>query len=67
MFTEDPPKLYKIEFSLELAKWFLNGRLVKMMIFFEISIEKEQIAVTKITKSRGNLLDILLGFGPQAL
>jgi hypothetical protein len=33
MFEEDPPKLYKIEFALELVKWFLNNTLVKMMIF----------------------------------
>jgi hypothetical protein len=30
-----------------LVKWFLNGSLVKMMIFSEIYIEKEQIAVQK--------------------
>jgi hypothetical protein len=30
---EDPLKLYKIEIALGLVKWFLNGRLVKMMIF----------------------------------
>jgi hypothetical protein len=46
MVKEDPPKLYKIEFSTILVEWFLNGRLVNM-IFFVIYIEKEQIAVQK--------------------
>jgi hypothetical protein len=30
---EDPLKLYKIEFALELVKLFLNGMLVKLMYF----------------------------------
>jgi hypothetical protein len=33
LYKEDSLKLYKIEFALELVKLFLNGRLVKMMIF----------------------------------
>ena len=45
----DPPKLYKIEFATELVEWFLNGRLVKMMFFSKIYIEKE-----KRTKSAKN-------------
>jgi hypothetical protein len=43
MRKEDPPKLYKIEFATELIKWCLNGRLVNMMFFPKIYIEKEQI------------------------
>jgi hypothetical protein len=46
MCKEDPLKLYKIEFALELIKWVLNGRLVKLM-FFPKFIEKEQIAGAK--------------------
>jgi hypothetical protein len=44
MCKEDPLKLYKIEFALELVKWLLNGRLVKLMLFSEIYIQKKQIA-----------------------
>jgi hypothetical protein len=41
MWKEDPLKLYKIEFATELINWFLNGRLVNMMLLPEIYIEKE--------------------------
>jgi phosphorylcholine metabolism protein LicD len=47
MCKEDPLKLYKIEFATVLIKWFLNGRLVKMIFFSEIYIEKEQTAGAK--------------------
>jgi hypothetical protein len=47
MCKENPLKLYTIEFALELVKWFLIGRLVKLMFFSEIYIEKEQIACAK--------------------
>jgi hypothetical protein len=40
-FKEDPPKLYKIEFSLELVKWFLNGKLLKLM-FFPLKFKKKK-------------------------
>jgi hypothetical protein len=43
MCKENPLKLYKFKFVTELIKWFLNGRLVNMMFFPEIYIEKEQI------------------------
>jgi hypothetical protein len=46
MFKEDPPKLYQIECSTILVKWFFNGRLVNMVVFFPvIYIAKAQIAV----------------------
>jgi phosphorylcholine metabolism protein LicD len=63
MCKENTLKLYKIKFATELNKWFLNGRLVNMMFFSEIYIEKEQIAGAKKTKPRGNILDILHGLG----
>jgi hypothetical protein len=44
MCKEDPLKLYKNQFALELVKWLLNGRLVKLMFFSEIYIQKKQIA-----------------------
>jgi hypothetical protein len=44
MCKEDPLKLYKIEFALEFVKWLLNSRLVKLMFFSEIYIQKKQIA-----------------------
>jgi hypothetical protein len=34
MSKEDPLKLYKIEYASELVKWFVNGKLVKLMVFF---------------------------------
>ena len=40
MCKEDPLKLYKIEFALELVKWLLKGRRVKLMLFSEIYIQK---------------------------
>jgi hypothetical protein len=61
MFKEDRPKLYKIEFALELVKWFLNNTLVKMMIFPKFIKKKNKSRCIKMTKPRGNLLDILLG------
>jgi hypothetical protein len=61
MCKEDPLKFYKIEFALELVKWFLNGRLVNLMFFSpKIYIEKEQIACAKndqaMRKCPGNVL-----------
>jgi hypothetical protein len=47
MSKEDPLKLYKIEIALELVKLFWNGRLVKLMFFPEIYVEKEQFAGAK--------------------
>jgi hypothetical protein len=59
MCKEDPLKLYKIKFATELIKWYLNGRLVNMMFFPEIYIEKEQKAVAKtdqaMRKSPGHI------------
>jgi hypothetical protein len=63
MCKEDFLKLYKIEFATELIKWFLNGRLVKMMFFPKFSKRKSKSPVQKMTKPRGNILDILLGLG----
>ena len=59
MWKEDPLKLYKIKFAMELINWFLNGRLVNMMFCPEIYIEKEQIAGAKndqaMRKSPGHI------------
>src|SRR6056300_938251 len=59
MCKENPLKLYKIKFATELIKWFLNGRLVNVMFFPEIYIEKEQIAGAKndqaMRKSPGHI------------
>jgi hypothetical protein len=44
---EDPLNLYKIKFATELINWFLNGRLVEIMFFPEMYIDKEQIAGAK--------------------
>jgi hypothetical protein len=41
---EDSFKLYNIEFAFKLVKWLLNGRLVKLMLFSEIYIQKKHIA-----------------------
>jgi hypothetical protein len=62
---EDPPKLYKIEFSMNCVSRFLNGRFEKMMFYSE----KLYTLYTEITNRRiktklcGNLLDIFLGLG----
>ena len=59
MWKEDPQKLYKIKFAMELINWFLNGRLVNRMFCPEIYIEKEQIAGAKndqaMRKSPGHI------------
>jgi hypothetical protein len=47
MCKENPLKLYQIKCATELIKWFLKGRLVNMMFFPEIYIEKEQITGVK--------------------
>jgi hypothetical protein len=47
MCKENLPKLYKIEFALDLIKWLLNGCLVNLMFLSEIYIEKEKIAGAK--------------------
>jgi hypothetical protein len=60
--TEDSLKLYKIEFALELIKWFLNGRLVKIRLFFR-NLHKKTSPVQKMTKPCGNILDMFLGLG----
>jgi hypothetical protein len=49
MRKEDPPKLYKIEFALELVKWLLNGRLVKLMLFFFRNLYTENANRWKMT------------------
>jgi hypothetical protein len=40
MPKEDPLKLYKIEFALELVKWLLNGRLVKLIFLLNFIYRK---------------------------
>jgi hypothetical protein len=42
MCKEDPLKLYKIEFPLELAKWLLNCRLVNLMFFPNLIYRKSK-------------------------
>jgi hypothetical protein len=67
MCKEYPLKFYKMKFALELVKWFLNGSLVKLMFFRNLYRKKNISPVQKMTKPRGNLLDILLGLGLRAL
>jgi hypothetical protein len=58
-----PPKVVQNRIESELVKRFLNGKLVKLMFFSEIYIEKEQIACAKMTKPCGSLLDMFSGLG----
>jgi hypothetical protein len=57
MLTEDPPMSYKIEFALELVNWFLNGRLVKMIIFpkFIYKMKKSRCKKNVTRKSPGHI------------
>jgi hypothetical protein len=60
---EDPPKLYKIELSMNFVSRFLNGRLEKMMFYSEklYTLYTERTNRREMTKPCGNLLDIFLG------
>jgi hypothetical protein len=62
---EDPHKLYKIEFSMNLVGRFLNGRLEKMMFYSEklYTLYTERRNRREMTKPYGNLLYIILGLG----